>query len=96
MVTSTASGAPAKPGGAGVSPEETATLRGLAFSATGMCSVSTLVVVGRDVVGVEALAQEQLPAEAALGPLGDGDLVALGPGEVALGGDRERIHYLKF
>jgi hypothetical protein len=43
----------------------------------------TVFVAGAEVVTVEALAEEQLAAEVALGPFGDLDLIALGADPVA-------------
>src|SRR5436190_8485178 len=39
----------------------------------------TVLVVGSDVIAVQALAEEQLPAELAVESLGDLDLITLGP-----------------
>ena len=58
-------------------PEETSTLRGLAFSATGIVTVITpSLVIGADVVKVQVVAQEDLAAEAALWPLLHDHLIA--------------------
>jgi hypothetical protein len=49
------------------------------------------VEVGADGVGVEALTEEELAAEAALGSLVHHDLVVFLPGEGPLGGDGEGV-----
>ena len=58
-------------------PRPIVILRGLAFSATGICkSQHTSVVAGGDIVGVEVVTEDQLAAEHAAGAFGGEHLPA--------------------
>jgi hypothetical protein len=61
-------------------------LRGLAAWWTGMVRHAG-GLIGADVVGVGGLAEEGLPGEGAVRPLGDDHLGALGLGRDAVGAD---------
>ena len=57
-----------------------AILRGLACSATGIAGEHAAVVAGLDVLGVEVVAEDELPAEHPAGAFGGDQLGVAGPG----------------